>query len=163
MGYPVNDAEGSFAMKLDLSEDAWREHLAPAGAHRASVADLRVFPTTAGDKVMAELVLKLDTGHMVRELVTVWCDRSLHDFAGECSRAKILLGQLAAATGAHPPADTDDLPMVYIGKGVEVTIAHVPKGGVLTSQIRGLRPETPTEPKPGAEAAARSKPPAKAS
>ena len=121
-------------MKLDLSENAWRAHLAPAGAHRASVADLRVFTSTAGDQVMAELVLTLDTGHMVSELVTVWCDRSLHDFAGQCGRAKILLGQLAAATGAPLPADTDDLPTVYLGKGVEVIIAHAPKGGVLTAR-----------------------------
>ena len=86
-------------MKLDLSENAWRAQLAPAGAHRASVADLRVFTSTAGDQVMAELVLTLDSGHTVSELVTVWCDPSLHDFAAKCGRAKILLGQLATATG----------------------------------------------------------------
>ena len=62
MGRPVAGAE-RVSHELDLYENAWRAQLAPPGAHRASVADLRVFTSTAGDQVMAELVLTLDSGH----------------------------------------------------------------------------------------------------
>ena len=135
-------------MKLDLSEGAWRASLAPAGAHLTEVADLRVNTAAAGDKVMAELVLATDTGHTVSELVTVWCDPSLHDYAAQCGRAKVLLGQLAAATGVPLPDDTDDLPAAYVGKRLEAIVAHAPKRGVLTAQIRGLRPASPATPGP---------------
>jgi hypothetical protein len=135
-------------MKLDLSEGAWRAHLVPPGAHLAEVADLRIITAAAGDRVMAELVLVTDTGHTVSELVTVWCDPSLHDYAAQCGRAKVLLGQLAAATGVPLPDDTDDLPAAYVGKRLEVIVAHAPRRGVLTAQIRGLRPASPATPEP---------------
>jgi hypothetical protein len=127
-------------MKLDLSEGAWRAHLVPPGAHLAEIADLRIMTAAAGDRVMAELALTTDTGHTVSELVTVWCDPSLHDYAAQCGRAKVLLGQLAAATGVPLPDDTDDLAAAYIGQRLEVIVAHAPRRGVVTAQIRGLRP-----------------------
>ena len=150
-------------MKLDLSDNAWRAHLAPPGAHRATVADLRVITAAAGDRIMAELVLTLDNGHTVSELVTVWCDPSLHDFAAQCGRAKVLLGQLAAATSVPLPADTDDLAAAYLGKRVEVIVAHAPKKGVVTACIRGLRQEPHAEHEPVADAAAPSKAPTRGS
>jgi hypothetical protein len=140
--------------KLELDDVAWLDKLAPAGAHLAIIDDIRVNSTKAGDKVLATIILRLETGHLISEMVTVWADPEHYDRAAECARAKVLLQQLARATDILLPGDTDDLAAAYRGQRVEVEVVREPRRGVMTAQIHHIRKTQPLEakakPKPDA-------------
>jgi hypothetical protein len=97
-------------MKLDLTDETWNAALAPAGTHLADLTELRVITSSGGDRELCELTFMLETGHRVSELVTIWVDESQHDPIANLGRAKVLLEQLARATGISLPADSEELP-----------------------------------------------------
>lgn len=123
-------------MKLDLSDESWDDALPPEGAHSAVVARARVFMSNSGDRGFCELTFELATGHRVPVLLTIWVDEEQHDRTANLGEAKVLLGQLARATGIALPADGEDLPETYLGERVQVVIAHTFKRGLKTAVVK---------------------------
>ena len=125
-------------MKLDLTDESWNAALAPAGIHLADLTDLRVITSSGGDRELCELTFMLETGHRVSELITIWVDESQHDPIANLGRAKVLLEQLARATGIPLPADSEQLPATYVGQRIEIVIAHAVRRGVRAAVIKKL-------------------------